>query len=241
MTTSRSFVDAYLRAREREGRILSDDLVRRLPYLPEDDDRRDEWRLRADSSDRLIHYLGRVHRPLVVHDLGCGNGWLTARLATLDHVTAVGFDINGEELAQARRVFADRPRLSFVLGEADAGGVADLVVLASVLQYIADPAALVRAVSGGLERNGEVHVLDTPIYRAAEVVAARERTRQHFRSIGVPEMIVRYHHHGWDVFAGFEYAVLYDPDALRHRLARRGFNQPRSPFPWVRITSGARR
>ena len=241
MTTSRSFVDAYLRARRREGRLLPDDLVQQLPFLPEGDDRHDEWRLRADSSDRLIHYLERLHRPLIVHDLGCGNGWLTARLAALDHVTAVGFDVNDEELAQARRVFADRPRLSFVLDEAGFRGVADLVVLASVLQYIADPAALLRELTSGHEGPAEIHVLDTPIYRAAEVVAARERTRQHFRSIGVPEMIVRYHHHGWDVFAGFEHTVLYDPNALRHRFARRVLGRRRSPFPWIRVGAEARR
>jgi len=241
MTVSRSFVDAYLRAREREGRILPDDVVRRLPHLPEGDDRRAEWKLRADSSDRLIGHLARIHRPLIVHDLGCGNGWLTARLAALDNATVVGFDVNDEELAQARRVFAGRPRLTFVLAEAAVHGVADVVVLASVLQYIANPSALLRELSAALAPEGAIHVLDTPLYDQADIAAARERTRQHFRSIGVPEMIVRYHHHGWSVLAGLDYAVLYDPAALRHRLARRVLHKPRSPFPWVRITSGTRR
>ena len=138
-----SFVPAYLRARVREQRLLSDDRVRVLPYLPRRDPRAGEWRLRADTARRMTRYLAGIDRPIDVWELGCGNGWLAARMAQLQHVTVTGFDVNGAELDQARRVFEGRPRLA--LRHGDIGRATellgqcrpspDVVVFASSLQY----------------------------------------------------------------------------------------------------------
>jgi hypothetical protein len=106
-----------------------------------------------------------------------------------------------------------------------------------VLQYIAEPPAVLGELLDTLRPGGEIHVLDTPLYEPAEIAAARDRTREHFLTMNVPEMIDRYHHHAWSVFAGVEHDVLYDPAAVRHRLARRVLNRPRSPFAWVRISA----
>src|SRR5262249_16125918 len=77
------WLPASLRARQGEGRLLSDDLVRQLPNLPPDHPLAREWLARADATDRLLAYLGRFEGPLSIVDGGTGNGWLAAAIASL--------------------------------------------------------------------------------------------------------------------------------------------------------------
>jgi SAM-dependent methyltransferase len=230
--------DLYIVAREREGRILSDDLVALLPLVPSEHPLFDEWRLRADSARRLTAALQRLQRRLRVVELGCGNGWLAHRIAELPHTDVVGADVNDVELEQARRVFADCRNLRFVHHDMNSGELpvarVDVVVVASAIQYAADPARLIAAWLRQLSPYGEIHILDSPIYTGADVAAARERTRRHYESIGVPAMAGRYHHHTWDVFTPFDADILHRPDAPLSRLRR-----SRSPFPWLRIRRDA--
>jgi SAM-dependent methyltransferase len=250
-----SFVPAYLLARERERRLLPDDVVRSLPALPHaqnGDPLAGEWRQRADSARRFLRYLTAMRAPVHVWDLGCGNGWFTAQLASLDGVSATGVDINTTELAQARRVFGDRPQLQFrdgdlreavqFIGHAPpAAAGLDVVLLASTLQYVADASGLLRGLLDALPPRAEIHVLDTPIYRRDQVQSARERTRSHYGQLGVAAMVDHYHHHDWSTFAGLPHQVLYRPGALGRRIERRVLRRPISPFPWIRITSRTQR
>ena len=256
-----SFAEAYLLARSREQRLLPDAVVAALPdfaVAPDvaaDRSRGDEWRQRADSSVRLTGYLAdlaaRRRLPLTVWEVGCGNGWLAARLASAPDVSVVGFDVNVEELEQAHRVFDGRDRLCFALGDLGAlpeqlrmarGVGPDIVVMASVLQYVVDPNSILRRAVGASVPGTEFHVLDSPIYDdASEVDAARQRTRDHYEQIGVPTMAEHYHHHTWDAFAGLRADVLYRPDAPAVRLQRRLLRRARSSFPWIRITAGVAR
>ena len=84
--------------------------------------------------------------------------------------------MNAVELEQARRVFGGRPGLAFVAGDLTDGAVVadrpDLVVLASVIQYVPDPSTVLAAVAAGLGPGGEIHVLDSPVYEPAAVGAA---------------------------------------------------------------------
>ena len=256
-----SFVEAYLLARGREQRLLPDEVVATLPDIAvapgisAGDPRCDEWRQRADSSTRLARHLSdlnaRRRLPLTVWEIGCGNGWLAARLASVPDVSVVGFDVNIDELEQARRVFGERDRLRFAPGDIGAlpdqlraarGDGPDIVVMASVLQYVIDPNTILRRAVGAAVPGTEFHVLDSPLYADTSAVdAARQRTRDHYELIGVPTMADHYHHHTWDAFAGLRTDVLYRPDAPATRLQRRVLRQARSPFPWVRITAGAPR
>src|SRR5256885_4716 len=78
-----------------------------------------------------------------------GQGGLANRLATVEGTSVVGVDVNPVELDQARRVFAGRPHLRFVAGDLtgpiDAAAGADIAVVASVIQYLPDPAAVFAA------------------------------------------------------------------------------------------------
>jgi SAM-dependent methyltransferase len=235
----------YLRAREREGRVLFDHTVALLPNLPGGHPLASEWRLRADACERLVSRL-RIHRrPLRVLDLGCGNGWLANRIAGVPRTSVLGTDVNDVELEQARRVFGQRENLVFVHHDMQEAELPmerpDIIVVASAIQYVPDPAGLIVAWLRSLAAHGEIHILDSPIYEPAEVVAARERTRRHYAAIGVPEMTGAYHHHGWEAFEPFSFDVLYRPGARIARLRRRVLRSRRSPFSWIRIRKDGER
>ena len=137
------------------------------------------------------------------------------------------------------------PGLAFVLGDLTDGAVVagrpDVVVLASVIQYVPDPRTVLAAVAAGLGPGGEIHVLDSPVYEPSAVAAARQRTERHYAALGVPEMAGRYFHHDWRIFDPLAAEVLYRPDGRWRRAERRVLHRARSPFPWIRIRSGAGR
>lgn len=235
---------AYLRARRLEGRLYPDDIVARLPHAPAADPLRREWLQRADSAARLVAYLSAPPRPLVALEVGCGNGWLANLVAGIPGSDVSGLDVNATELDQARRVFGDRPNLRFALADALAAPAPavrpNVIVLASVIQYAPDLAALIRRLEEWLAPGGEIHVLDSPIYAPDDVPAARERTRRYYAELGVPEMAAVYRHHDWRALDGFPMDILGSPETARARLERRLLRRPRSPFPWLRIRPGAR-
>jgi SAM-dependent methyltransferase len=231
--------EAYLRAREREGRLLPDVLVASLPDLPDSHPLAGEWAQRADSARRLVGHMRTMGRAATIVDLGCGNGWLAHRLAALPATTVLGVDTNLVELDQARRVFADEPNLTFAEADITAGAPpvahADVVVLSSVIQYVADVAGLVAAIRTALAPGSEIHILDSPLYRPSDVPAAIERTRRYYAGIGVPEMANHYHHHTWAELGAVPVDVLYSPAAWRPRVERHVLRRARSPFPWLLI------
>lgn len=229
---------AYLRARGIEGRLYPDRVVATLPRVPRSDPLASEWRLRALTSARLLDHLARRPGPLTVLEVGCGNGWLANLVASIGGSHVIGIDVNEVELAQARRVFGERANLEFVLADITVAetpiGDPTVIVLASVAQYVADLAGLLRRLRGWLPANGELHILDTPFYLPGELEGARERSRRHYADLGVPEMSDVYRHHPWQVLDEFDPEVLYDPGSVRTRAARR-LGRPTSPFPWIMI------
>jgi SAM-dependent methyltransferase len=230
---------AYLGARAREGRRLPDALVASLPDVPTSHPLSHEWRQRADSCARLVRYLRALPAPLTVVDIGCGNGWMANRMARSDAIRVVGVDAIPDEVDQARRVFGAHPRLEFVQADVVDGHLPvdqpDVVVFASVIQYLPDPARVVGSMLASLPPSAEIHLLDSPLYHPGELAAARARTREHYGEVGVPEMTRAYHHHCWDTFATIGFDVLYRPDTPTRRLERRVLRRPRAPFPWLRF------
>ena len=203
--------------REREGRRLPDAVVASLPDVPASHPLSHEWRQRADLRARLVAYLRALPGPMTVVDVGCGNGWLANRIAGIDATRVVGVDAIPEEVDQARRVFGGHPRLEFVQAEVVDGHLPadrpDVVVLASVIQYLPDPAGRrLGARVAALGRRGPRP--RQPAHRPAELAAARERTREHYGEVGAPEMARAYHHHCWETFA---LAPLRGPVPARRR------------------------
>jgi SAM-dependent methyltransferase len=243
---SRAWVADYLRARAIEGRIYPDEIVRRLPATPPGHPLAGEWRQRADSAGRLLAHL-RARSPRHILEVGSGNGWLGAAIAAaLPRAAVTGMEPNDLERSQATRVFRDRPNLRFLADEVTTAQAPperpDVIVLASVIQYVADLPVLLRRLLSWIEDDpgGEIHILDSPLYADGDVTAARERTQRHYAAIGVPTMTAVYHHHTWRSLDGFRTDVRYRPDAIRTRVERRLLGRERSPFPWIRVRPGGR-
>ncbi len=229
--------DLYLRVREKEGRLYSDEMVARLPDVPADHPLRAEWQARAGSLERLSRYVGRLAGPLRILDLGTGNGWMAHRLERLRDVRVWGVDRGGRELTQAARLF-NGDKLAFVdcdIFRAPFPNAAfDLIIIASAIQYFEDLPGLVHALRPLLCERGDLHIIDSPLYRSDDVQAAQQRTQAYYEGLGLPEMSARYFHHTFEELEPFSPRWLYRPSTAGGRLAGL-LGKTDSPFPWLCI------
>jgi SAM-dependent methyltransferase len=234
----------YLRVREREGRLYSDDLVAQLPNVPVSHPLYSEWRARAESAGRLRDYLQSMRKPRTILELGCGNGWLTNYLAQDSESFVWGIDRNQVELVQAARVFGGNWRLGFAhadifnppfINDKIAKGQFDAIILASVIQYFPDLPTLIFTLFGLLKSNGELHIIDSPLYNTGEVEDAKSRSAAYYARLGVSEMAGYYYHHTWAELMEFFLAdVMYNPDEPLGWLMRKA-GLSHSVFPWIRV------
>lgn len=230
-------VDLYLRVREKENRLYSDAVVAALPFIPDRHPLASEWRARSISASRLTRYLSRQSRPLSILEIGCGNGWLSNLLCNSGH-HVIGLDQNLYELKQAARVFSSKSNLSFLIAEIFSAPFKhetfDAIILASVIQYFHDLPSLLMALLQYLKQNGDIHIVDSPLYADSEIFDAANRSEQYYSKIGFPEMSRHYFHHRKSDLFSFDPKWQYRQPAqfLRGRgLLRSSI----SPFPWVII------
>lgn len=228
------FEQQYIRLRQQEGRLYSDEEVAMLPEVLETNRHKQEWRLRKKSAERLINYLRKKNKPLKILEVGCGNGWLSHQLSKVDNTTVVGLDINFTELQQATRVFEAQPNLSFFYGSLQSPVLHttqfDIIVFAASLQYFPSLTEIINTALLHLKRDGELHILDTPFYTNDEVSFARQRSQSYFNDIGFPEMIHYYFHHSLKSLKAYHYECLYNPHSITNK-----FYKNKSPFYWIRI------
>lgn len=224
------FQDAYIKLRKKEGRVLSDEQVRLLPWVGTS---QKEWKIRNDSAQKLITHLASKNKSLTIVEIGCGNGWLSNLISEKIFCECCAMDINIVELEQAHRVFNANPRLLFV--HVNPFQIAfhnsiDIVIFASSIQYFGDLNEVLSHVLTWLTPDGEIHIIDSPVYNLTEMESARQRSKQYFIQLGVPEMTTRYFHHSWSDLSQFRFNVRSRPS----RLKRLWSNS--SPFPWIVIT-----
>ena len=110
----------------------------------------------------------------------------------------------------------------------------NVIIVASAIQYFADLPLLLRQLLALLQPGGELHVLDSPLYAAAEVAAARARSEAYYREMGVPEMTGFYHHHTYEEALALAPTFLYDPRSPLVAIKRR-LGMAELPFPWLRF------
>jgi 2-polyprenyl-3-methyl-5-hydroxy-6-metoxy-1,4-benzoquinol methylase len=179
---------------------------------------------------------------LRILDLGCGNGWMSNRIAEHPGFEVFAIDLNREELEQGARCF-QRENLQFLYADIlaletnpekarDGLGNFDFIVLAAAVQYFPDLATLIQCLRKRLNTHGEIHVLDAPFYPNAEAQkAAQQRSLDYYTGLGVPEMAQFYHHHLWPEAEALGAQNLNA--TLKTRLLQRLKWLP--PFPWLRF------
>jgi SAM-dependent methyltransferase len=235
-TLSTDFESTYLNLRRQEGRLYDDDQLTKLPHLTNHPLQK-EWSIRRTSANNLVIGLqGRKINKLV--EIGCGNGWLLRHLTTALKTEGAGIDINLQELEQAVRVFGSLEYLVFAHADILSGvlnePIADVIVLASVIQYFPDLNLLLSQLMKLLAPSGEIHILDSPLYTIDKVELAKMRSDHYFMESGSPSMKDSYFHHTWKSIQDYHYQVLYDPDTLSNKFRR--WTSSYSPFPWIKIT-----
>lgn len=228
------FEKKYITTRSLENRLYTDEELTMLPEMAPGHPHFMEWQIRKRSAARLTRYLAARKKPLDILEIGCGNGWLSHRLAGIPGTEVTGLDINFTELQQAARVFSDDPNLRFVHGDIRSGILGDqqfdCILFAASIQYFPSLKKIVYFCLSQLKPEGEIHIIDTHFYRPIELEDAKRKTAAYYASLGYPEMADFYHHHSRSDWSSFHYALLFTPHVLRNKL----FGH-KDPFPWIRI------
>jgi ubiquinone/menaquinone biosynthesis C-methylase UbiE len=224
------FEDLYIAVRQQEKRVYTDEQLQLLPDI--DHIYYDEWKTRKRSSERLTAHLEKKHKFLRILEVGCGNGWLSARLSGIPNVKITGLDINQVEIEQANRVFK-KPNLEFIYDSFNENTFDyekfDVIVFAASLQYFPSVVNVLKQALAILKNGAEVHIIDTPFYNPLEAEKADERSCKYYTALGYPEMSAHYFHHSISEFWGFNYEVLFNPANVFNRLFKK------DPFYWITI------
>lgn len=237
-TMTTGFEQHYLSLRQKEGRLYSDEELLYLPDISERHPHKAEWKLRKESFTRLRKYFKTRPGSLNILEVGCGNGWLAHRLASIQGYEVTGTDVNLSELQQAKKVFNHYPNLQFIQGSIASQEIKDVdydfIIFAASIQYFSSLKGIISQAFQKLKANGEIHILDSPFYLPGEMDAAKKRTANYYTDIGHTGMTEKYFHHTREELYPFHYKVLYQPSFINHRIFRN-----KNPFPWLCIKKQA--
>jgi protein-L-isoaspartate O-methyltransferase len=231
-TPVRDFEDIYVAVKQQERRIYTDEQLQRLPYVDAMHLYHKEWKIRQRSCERLLTRLRKKHGPLRILEVGCGNGWLSAKMAEIPDADVIGLDVNHVEIDQACRVFKKK-NLEFIYDTFNESTfeneVFDVIVFAASLQYFPSVVTVLKQAQAILSQRGEIHIMDTHLYDPLDAFDADMRSRKYYASLGYPEMADHYFHHSMSEFWGFKYRKLFDPSSIMNKLFRH------DPFYWITI------
>ncbi len=228
------FEQLYIALRQKEGRIYKDEEVATLPFIDPAHPKYEEWKIRTRSCKKLLRYIKNKPAGINVLEVGCGNGWLSAKLAATIKGNITGIDINRTELQQAQRVFSKHSNLNFIEGDLGAGILNDkkfdIIVFAASIQYFSPLKEILDIALKHLTATGEIHILDSHFYMQDELMAARARTKDYFESLGFPQLANHYYHHSMESLKQYNCTLLRDPYSWKSKLSAN-----RNPFYWVVI------
>ncbi|MEO8771633.1 MAG: class I SAM-dependent methyltransferase [Ferruginibacter sp.] len=229
-----AFEKMYVSIREKEKRVYQDAEVVMLPNISASHTHYKEWLVRKRSVNRLFNYLEKKNKPLSILEVGCGNGWLIAQLSTLPGSNAIGIDINKIEIEQAKRVFSKKHNLEFLQTDLDKNNLKDkkfdAIIFAASISYFDSLEAIISRALSFLNKDGEVHVLDSFFYKKSEIDTAKKRAYDYCESLGHVEMTEHYFHHCIDTLKNFNHKILFNPLGFKNKLSG-----TRDPFPWIVI------
>ncbi|MEL6256344.1 MAG: class I SAM-dependent methyltransferase [Bacteroidota bacterium] len=227
------FETPYIRYRKKEGYVLSDAEVSELPKTFLYNLHRKEWELRSKSVNRLLNYLKKKGGKARILDLGCGNGWVSNKLAHLEGFEIFGLDINLFELEQAVRVFP-LENLKFCYGNVYESifedGSFDYVIIGDAIPYFSNLQQLINRCRSLLKGGGEIHIFDSAIHVENQIEEAREQMGLYFEKLACSEMMDFYYFHTKQDFSHYDYEYLYSYGFFNRLLRKKD-----SPYPWIKI------
>lgn len=230
-----AFEKAYLKAHSRANRIVSDAELRELPSTFFYTMHRQQWSVRAKISRKLISYLQRAKEGPKIMDLGCGNGWLAAKMAEIEGSQVVGVDINMLELEQAAKNFSHK-NLDFFFGDIYEDIFPkkefDHIILFDVIPYFPKLDRLINRCREYLKDDGEIHILESPFFLEKDIPKALEEMKTYYAELRAEEMLTYHHFHEKQILNNYDYSILYKPSWLKSV-----FNKDLSLHPWIRITN----
>ncbi len=233
-----AFEKQYYDVRLNEQRLYTNEEIAKLPDIISTHRYYEEWNIRRRSCERLLNFLNKKSKRLNILEVGCGNGWLAAKMLGIRYANVTGIDINRLELMQAVTVFEKKEDLRFIYGDLSQSGLAphsfDVIVFASSLQYFSSLENIIAASLQLLSQNGEIHIIDSPFYSEHETANAFKRSEAYFASLGFHGMSDYYFHHCLKELRHFKYKVLYNPSSIFNRYKKKAF-----PFYWITIKQKA--
>ncbi|MDD5370160.1 MAG: class I SAM-dependent methyltransferase [Anaerolineaceae bacterium] len=196
------FIREYAAVRSHESRGSPDpDYYRGLPFRDLTGRFSQDWRIRARSYTELIRKAvvpleRRKKQALRILDLGAGNGWLSNRLARRGHtVAAIDLQTNVEDGLGAWMHYD----AAFIPIQADFDHLpfweeqVDLVIFNASFHYSTDYGSTLAEALRVLKPDGQIVILDSPVYQNAEsgkqMVREREelyRQKYGFASNAIP-------------------------------------------------------
>jgi SAM-dependent methyltransferase len=181
------FIKDYETIRQSEGRGSSSaNYYRALPFKDLSGRHKADWRIRARSYKALVNnVLTRLQNPLErslkILDLGAGNGWLSNRLAAQgDRVIAVDLLVNAQDGLGAWKQYEH----TFTPVQAEFNHLpvmdkfADAVIFNASLHYSEEYPVTLREALRVLSPQGQVVILDSPVYRRASSGEQMVRERE---------------------------------------------------------------
>jgi trans-aconitate methyltransferase len=226
------FEQLYNQIRKDEGRLLSLEQIEKLPYTEQDFQHHKEWNKRIRSTDRFLKYV-KKHKVRSLLDIGCGNGWLMNKLAP--HLEKVdGIDINLMELEQARALLKAFDNVTLYYADIfslSPDNKYELILLNASFQYFEQLPLLMDRLGQLLAPNGEIHVLDSPLYSSQNQASkAQQRSLAYYSSKNTTEMARFYHHHTLADLADYQVEIRHNPNAILQKIKRKVIED--SPLWW---------
>jgi ubiquinone/menaquinone biosynthesis C-methylase UbiE len=234
INTAEKFDQLYFRLRQKEGRIYTEADIATLPFIYTSHPHYHEWVIRKHSLKALLSYIKSKKTFASILEVGCGNGWLSSRIAKAVDAEVTGLDINAYELRQAERVFKNVSNLNFINDNLQSDSLKDqkfdMILFAASVQYFPSLKQIIQIAVEHLTMQGEVHIMDSPFYQLQEVAAARQRTKEYYKTLECLEMADHYHHHTLAELENFQYKILHHPNSWKNKLSIK-----KNPFYWISI------
>lgn len=233
-----TFEKQYIRLRKKEGWLYNETAIKKLPDTERNDKNYTLWRIRKKSGENFLRYIKNKKNIYTVLDVGCGNGWLTNKIAAIHSAfSVIGLDKNKTELMLAANTFS-KNNLYWIYADIHADlfkpATFDIIFLSASVQYFANLPVLLNILSDFLKQKGEIHIFDSVFYSDTDVIKAKKDSIDYYRRNEAAKMAAYYFHHTWNNLKPYEYKILYKPSEI-NKLRCKILSRPFIPFPWIVI------